>query len=343
MPKPDRLTGDITSVNLKLVDTLPKGLTYVGGSSNELYGEPERTDNSDGTTTLVWYIYNQTVGKTITPLTYKARISEESENGKQYQNTVVVSEVIGDGEISKIGTSYITNRTNSIEIQIINLSSYSLYKTTETPVIEVNGTIHYKITAINKTDDNLTDFQLLDVLPYNGDSRGTNFNGIYKVDKIIIKETNTNTGLSENSNLNLFVTSNESVGVGVDVKDPDWGKTSIWTSCVSGENLNKNLTAYALDGELGARIKLEIDIYLKTDGNKPYDLYKNSATAQTNKNTEKIETSIITVPDIKRKLSGYVWEYINSDGLIGDNERFLEGIHVSILNEDGSQAVGIHN
>ena len=112
MPKPDRLTGDITSVNLKLVDTLPKGLTYVGGSSNELYGEPERTDNSDGTTTLVWYIYNQTVGKTITPLTYKARISEESENGKQYQNTVVVSEVIGDGEISKIGTSYITNRTN---------------------------------------------------------------------------------------------------------------------------------------------------------------------------------------------------------------------------------------
>ena len=189
----------------------------------------------------------------------------------------------------------------------------------------------------------MTDFQLLDILPYNGDSRGTNFNGTYKIGRAFIKETNTNTGLSENSNLNLFVTSNESVGVGVDVKDPDWGKTSIWTSCVSGENLNKNLTAYALDGELGARIKLEIDIYLKTDGNKPYDLYKNSATAQTNKNTEKIETSIITVPDIKRKLSGYVWEYINSDGLIGDNERFLEGIHVSILNEDGSQAVGIHN
>ena len=342
MPKPDRLTGDITGVNLKLVDTLPKGLTYVGGSSNELYGEPERTDNSDGTTTLVWYIYNQTVGKTITPLTYKARISEESENGKQYQNTVVVSEVIGDGEISKIGTSYITNRTNSIGIQIINLSSYSLYKTTETPVIEVNGTIHYKITAINKTDDDLADFQLLDILPYNGDSRGTNFNGTYKVDKITIKETNTNTGLSENSNLSLFITNDESVRTSVDVKDPDLGITSIWSSYVSGENLNKSLTAYALVGNLGARVKLEVDIYLKTDGNKPYDLYKNSATAQTNKNTEKIETSVITVQDIKRELYGYIWEDINADGLISENERFLEGIEVSILNEDGSQAVGIH-
>lgn len=342
MPKSSTLKTDITGVNLKLVDTLPKGLTYIGGSSNELYGEPERTDNSDGTTTLVWYIYNQTVGKTITPLTYKARISEESENGKQYQNTVVVSEVIGDGEISKIGTSYITNRTNSIGIQIINLSSYSLYKTTETPVIEVNGTIHYKITAINKTDDDLTDFQLLDILPYNGDSRGTNFNGTYKVDKITIKETNTNTGLYENSNLSLFITNDESVRTSVDVKDPDLGITSIWSSCVSSENLNKNLTAYALVGNLSARVKLEVDIYLKTDGNKPYDLYKNSATAQTNKNTEKIETSVITVQDIKRELYGYIWEDINADGLISENERFLEGVEVSILNEDGSQAVGIH-
>ena len=342
MPKPDTLNVDITGVNLKLEDTLPKGLTYVGGSSNKLYGEPEKTENSDGTTTLVWYIYNQTVGKSITPLTYKARISEESENGKQYKNTVVVSEALGDGEISKIGTSYITNRTSSIGIQVINLSSYSLYKTTETPVIEVNGTIHYKITAINKTDDDLVDFQLLDILPYNGDSRGTNFNGTYKVDKITIKETNTNTGLSEISNLSLFVTSDETVRTGVDVKDPDLGKTSIWSSCVSGENLNKNLTAYALVGKLGARVKLEVDIYLKTDGNKPYDLYKNSATAQTNKNTEKIETSIITVQDIKRELYGYVWEDINSDGLINDNERFLEGITVSILNEDGSQAIGVH-
>ena len=48
----DSKQGDINGITLLITDTLPKGLTYVAGSSN--YGEPDITVNLDGTTTLKW-------------------------------------------------------------------------------------------------------------------------------------------------------------------------------------------------------------------------------------------------------------------------------------------------
>ena len=78
-------------------------------------------------------------------------------------------------EADKIGASLPSTRMAKHTVQVTNLSSYSLYKTTETPIIEINGLIHSKITCINKTDDPIKDFQLLDILPYNGDNRGTNY------------------------------------------------------------------------------------------------------------------------------------------------------------------------
>ena len=48
--------------------------------------------------------------------------------------------------------------------------------------------------AINKTDDDVRDFQLLDILPYNGDNRGSKFSGSYRVSKIEVEEINSLTG-----------------------------------------------------------------------------------------------------------------------------------------------------
>ena len=52
--------ADIDGVTVKLTTTLPKGLEYVAGSSN--YREPDITNDSNGTTTLVWEIYDCSVG-----------------------------------------------------------------------------------------------------------------------------------------------------------------------------------------------------------------------------------------------------------------------------------------
>ena len=115
---------EINNVTIKLTDTLPAGLKYVTGSCD--YGEPEIKNNSDGSTTLVWYIYNCEVGKEIDPLFYQAHIDESTPNGTQYTNKVVI---YSDPE--KVGNITEDKRTSTYTNQIINLASHRLYKTVE--------------------------------------------------------------------------------------------------------------------------------------------------------------------------------------------------------------------
>ena len=110
------ISSQISNVTLKAEVTIPKGLEYVAGSSKRgenTYTEPEITDNSDGSTTLVWYIYGVTSGQTITPITFDANIDNETANGVQYSTKFVVSEVIGEDGITKIGNSAIRSRNTS--------------------------------------------------------------------------------------------------------------------------------------------------------------------------------------------------------------------------------------
>ena len=323
---------NISNVTVTVNDTLPVGLTYVPGSSN--YDEPDIIKNDDGTTILVWKIYNCTTNTAITPIIFSAKIDEETPNGKQFETVALV-------EADKIGASLPSTRTAKHSVQVTNLSSYSLYKTTETPIIEINGLIHYKITCINKTDDPIKDFQLLDILPYNGDNRGTNYNGTYMVKNINVNLKNSSGTAVDTSGLKLYVSNEESVKTNTDVKDENLGLTSEWTETTGKTDYDESLTAYALIGEIGPRNRLEVDIYLKTNGNRPRDIYKNSATAQIDKNTEKMETSIILVQDIKRSVEGTVWFDSNKDGIMDDGEEKIQNVQVELLQEDGSQAVDI--
>ena len=326
-------TAEVTNITVTVEDTLPEGMRYVPGSCE--FGEPEVTNNADGTQTLIWEIYNCSLGQEVETIIFNAKIDEESTNGIQYTNTVIVS-------ADKVEPSLPSSRTAKTTIEVINLSSYSFYKTTETPIIEVNGVIHYKITMINKTDESIPKFQLLDILPYNGDNRGTNFNGTYTVKNIDVVQTNTSTGeVIDNSNLSMYVSSDESVRTDVTAKDEDLGTTSIWNAITSGQELNTELTAYAVVGQIAPRVKLEADIYLQSSGNHPYDNYRNSATAQTNENTEEMQTPIIIVQDVKRILNGKVWFDSNKDGVINDGEELLQGVKLTLLNEDGTPAIDI--
>ena len=330
----------ITGVNLKITDTLPKGLKYIAGSSNS--GEPEITENADGTTTLVWYKYNCTVNEDIDAITYTAHINEETSNGTQFENTTKIEEIVANGENFKIGNSREMDRVSTSTIQVVNLSGYALFKTTETPVIENNQKAKFTVTAMNKTDEDANAFQLLDILPYNGDSRGSNFNGNYSVEKIIVKQIDSITGEEiTNNNLKLYVTADEQVRTGITAKDTNLGTTSIWTEKNSEEDINELLTAYAIIGKLPARTKLEIGIILKTDGNKPLDVYQNIASAQINVGTEEIVSPIVKVQVVKRTLDGRIWFDRNKDGLMDSEEDYLSGVKVTLVNEDGTKAKDI--
>ena len=334
------LSTQISNVTLKAEVTIPNGVDYVAGSSkrgDNSYTEPEITQNDDGSTTLVWYIYGVTSGQAITPIKFDANIDNETSNGTQYSTKFVVSEVIGSDGISKIGNSKIDFRTSNVSINIINLASHRLYKEIETPVIEKNGQVKYKIVYSNNTDETVPEFQLLDILPYNNDNRGSSFEGSYTVNNINVNQTISGATQS-NSNLSLYTTNSTTVR-NMDAKNTGIGTDSIWTAKTIGSTLNENATGFAIKGQLVGRAKLEIEITLNTNSNAAENVYANNAMAQVYSNSEQMQTGTVKAQVVSRKIQGKVWNDANRNGVIDDGETYAEGVTLKLLNSTNNAEI----
>ena len=325
----ENITSQIEDVVLKAEVTIPKGLEYVPGSSKrgeKNYTEPDILENENGSITLVWYIYGVTSGQEIEPILFETEIDKKSTNGTQYETKFIISEAIGENEETKIGNSEVSNRTSTESINIINLASFRLYKEVEIPVIEKNGEIHFTITGRNNTNIILPEFALLDIMPYNGDNRGTKFNGTYTISKITISQ-NINETEVENSNLKLYITQDEQVK-NITVKDTDIGTNEIWEEIlekngeyiINKEQTNNGVTGIAIKGELAGQTEIVVDIYMTTSENKAEDKYVNSATAQTQSITEAVQTSQESAQVIERIIEGKVWLDTNYNSIIDNNE-----------------------
>ena len=329
-----QIPTNIKGVTVRIKETLPEKLTYLPESSN--YGEPlEVIKNQDGTTTYIWEIYNCNVGEEIEPLILKAQIDPDVENGTTLQTTSVIEP---DKEI--IGLSSLDVRTSTTGIQIVNLSSHSLYKETETKAIENNGEIKYKITYENKTDITTPDFQLIDILPYNGDGRGTTYIGEYTLENVKVTQEGKN-GLIDTSNLKLYTTTDTEARK-ITPKDENIGVADIWEEKQIGKTISEPVTVVALKGEIPANTRVEMEITLKTNNNSPKDKYVNSVTAQTSKETEVITSSNVEISVVKRQIEGMIWYDTNENGIKDENEQYANKIEVELTKVDGSKAEDIN-
>ena len=322
--KDANITTDITNITLKITDTLPVGMHYVANSAN--YGEPEIINNSDGTETLIWYKYDCTAGKEIEPLTYTAHISEDVENGKQLTSTVVV---LADAD--KVGITNEKNRTATETIQIINLASHRLYKSTSKAIVEENEQIKYSISYKNNTDSAVSNFQLLDILPYNGDSRGTSYTGTYKVEKIVVTQLDSSGNSISNDNLVMSYSSDENSRTTVTSKDENLGDN--WTKFSSNATLQQYITAFCIKGKIDGQVALNVDIYLSPSNNNGLDKYVNSATAQVYKETDEMTTGNVVVQVVKREIEGIAWYDENNNGIMDDGESVASGVAVNLVDD----------
>ena len=65
---------------------------------------------------------------------------------------------------------------------------------------------------------------MLDILPYNGDNRGTEYTGSYTLDRLVVTQTNGNGEEVSNENLKILYTSDESVRGKISSKDENLGE-----------------------------------------------------------------------------------------------------------------------
>ena len=318
----------MSNITVTLEETLPVGLEYIPGSSS--YNEPTIENLSNGGQKLTWIIYGCTVGQDIEKITYQAKIDEESANGTQYTASVLAT-------ADKIGTSLPSTRTDSNTIQITNLASHRLYKEVENTIIEKNGKIKYTVVYENKTEDPVPEFQLLDVLPYNGDNRETDFNGTYTLENINIQQK-VNGAVQSTNNLKLYTTNSTTVR-NMTAKDDGIGTDNIWAEKTIGSSLNESVTGIAVKGQIAGKTRLEIEITLQTQNNEAKDIYANTAMAQVYADSEQMQTGKVETRVVYREITGKVWDDSNRNGVIDSSEKYLEGRVVKLLNSTNSTEV----
>jgi uncharacterized repeat protein (TIGR01451 family) len=157
-----------TTDGLVITDTLPVGMTYVASSASPA---PVITTNGSGQQVLTWTL-NGVTTNTLHALTYQAVAGADAVPGQTLTNTASASL---DGQTTVPVTADVTVSANGLT---------TIGKTADEAFIpNVNGdgtgagswTVTLK--SFDPTPQAFTD--TIDILPYNGDGRGTSYSGSY--------------------------------------------------------------------------------------------------------------------------------------------------------------------
>ncbi|MDO4283464.1 MAG: Cna B-type domain-containing protein [Clostridia bacterium] len=186
-PKLESLKADVGADNevvdkVQVTDYLPKGLSYVEGSSNK---EPISVtlDPQTGITTIIWEYENWSTNQEAPgypKITFQAKMSYTLKNNQKIENRVVVS-TAGDWSRESV-------RTAKYGITIANLAGIGIEKSTDTPVVERNTEMMFNTNIASGKDEDITNARVLEILPYNGDENGSSFHGTYVLKSINLPE-----------------------------------------------------------------------------------------------------------------------------------------------------------
>jgi uncharacterized repeat protein (TIGR01451 family) len=113
-----------------------------------------------------------TPNATIPPIGYTARASLNAPDNYQATNTAIVSTP------HTIVSEPVVSRTAAVTVTVRASSQIGISKTVDNPVVEVNpDQIGWTVTWSNNSATDAGRTQWIDVLPYNGDGRGTSMHG----------------------------------------------------------------------------------------------------------------------------------------------------------------------
>ncbi|GAB3610652.1 hypothetical protein GCM10027414_27780 [Humibacter ginsengiterrae] len=151
----------------QLVDTLPAGVTYVAGSASP---QPTITTNGSGQQVLSWTLNGVTTNADHA-LTYQAVADDTVTPGASLTNNVDATY----GGITKSAAAQVTVATDGYTTTV---------KTADAPFIpnlkgdgKGNGSWTVTVRSYDPIAQPFTD--TIDILPYNGDGRGTSYSGSY--------------------------------------------------------------------------------------------------------------------------------------------------------------------
>jgi uncharacterized repeat protein (TIGR01451 family)/fimbrial isopeptide formation D2 family protein len=155
-----------------VVDTLPTGMTYVAGSGTPT---PSLSTNGSGQQVLT-YTFTNVPANVAQPITYQAQTAPNSAiaPGTVLTNTAVIN-VAGDNRP-------VSARQATASVRVPSSGATILGKAVEDNVLSFYGDSsawNLTISSQDPVSNSFTD--TIDVLPRNGDGRGTNIDGTYTI------------------------------------------------------------------------------------------------------------------------------------------------------------------
>lgn len=243
----------------QLVDTLPLGTTYVPGSSSP---EPVATTNGSGQQVLTWTL-DGVPTNTPQSLSYQVTYPDDVAGGERLVNTVTAS---AEGVQSDSATATVVVNESGLT-RIIKTADQAFI-----PNLAGDGAGAGSWTVLVRSEDPLPQefVDVIDILPYVGDGRGTAFSGSYRLDGPVTSSVGGT----------VYYTTADPATLTDDPADATNGSAGSTTGNTVGWSTTYTPDATAvrvITGALPARGELTLDVPVVTDGMVGGDVLVNRA------------------------------------------------------------------
>lgn len=352
-------TGETYTTDYHIKDVVPKGLTYVDGSSyiGGTYKEnnkgqergtvtggtpvaPKVTKNGDGTTTLEWVVTNvQADSSTKTLLHYSTTIGDASDpdndakNNQQYANHVEIRSK------RAMGTPLSTRGQKADYTIRVSRTHSSALATRAQPLLnDVEKPLGFTNMLGNFSKDEKTDPYAVDVMPYKGLNQ-SNYHGDYTLTGLTVKA---GAGASMNGVKVYFTTDQK--WRNVDATKITREQVQQWTEATVNATTGKvaipdgygKPVAWAFTSpSLPANARYDFILSVKPTGNSASDVYVNRWTDGDNK------VDAVTQV-VERRVNGVAWFDTNHDGVRESTDRLLAGVNVTLLDKNGKTVTSMN-
>jgi uncharacterized repeat protein (TIGR01451 family) len=242
-------------------DVLPLGMTYEPDSADP---PPVVSTDAQGRQVLTWTLDGVATNVEHT-LTYQATADSSIAPGTQLTNTATASY---GGETTEPVTETVTTTTNGFTT-ILKTSDVEFIPNRNGDGVGT-GSWTVAIESVDPLPQAFTD--TIDVLPYNGDQRGTSYSGTYTLDEVVLPDGGT-----------VYYTTADPTTLSDDPADPMNGAAGTITGNTVGWTTTKpdNPTAIRVIGpELPPGGTFSFQIPITTDSAEPQDVYVNRAQAR---------------------------------------------------------------
>ncbi|MEO1769348.1 SpaA isopeptide-forming pilin-related protein [Candidatus Enterococcus ferrettii] len=308
--------------------TIPKEVQYTNGTAVDYQGNPlpdpsGMEKNSDGSWTLNW-VLDYAAGSTYNPkITFDTSIVPSQLNFVLNSATLKAS-VVSDIWLEKDDTirdsSAESQRTAGTSVIVTNSGTITVDKVVDKPYIESGNQVDpanssdthptdftYTVSFKNHSTVAMSDIRVLDVLPFIGDDRGTNYNGTYSVVNVD-QVSGSTTGTKRYTNN----------AVAVDRDPNSLALNSGWYTIGSDLSVVKNAKAIMFTyDKLDPGETLSFKITLRPDKQQAGDIYVNSPSLNSSLN-QFVQGVNRGVRVVGRDISGVAWYDDSLDGLIGN-------------------------